>query len=234
MPNFDIFEQYNPSIGVNYFIEEQKDYYRRGRPPLKSNFNSKEEAEEWLKNYLEEESLFKSAKDDVDNLVCNLGHVVEKLQKHEYITEDDWDEMIRVNLKGLYNSTKSVVDTMINQKAGKIINISSIWGQIGASCEVHYSTAKAGIIGFTKALALELAQDNITVNTIHPGWVETELAQNAVEQSDFSYQEELEMIPQRRFIHPDEIGELVRYLVSNEAKGLTGQNINLCAGLSVG
>ena len=78
MPNFDIFEKYNPSIGLNYFIEEQKDFYSRSRPPLKSDFNSKEEAEEWLKNYLEEESLFKSAKDDVDNLVFNLGHIVKK------------------------------------------------------------------------------------------------------------------------------------------------------------
>ena len=76
MPNFDIFEQYNPSIELNYFIEKQKDSYSKSRPPLKSDFNSKEEAEKWLKNYLEEESLFNSAKDDVDNLVCNLGHVV--------------------------------------------------------------------------------------------------------------------------------------------------------------
>ena len=68
MPNFDIFEQYIPSIKLNYFVEEQKDFYSRSRPPLKSDFNSKEEAEEWLKGYLEKESLFKSAKDDVDNL----------------------------------------------------------------------------------------------------------------------------------------------------------------------
>ena len=101
MPNFDIFEQYNPSIGLNYFIEEQKDSYSKSRPPLKSDFNSKEEAEEWLKNYLEEESLFKSAKNDIDNLVCNLGHIVEKFQKHEYITEDDWTKCFR-----LYNESK--------------------------------------------------------------------------------------------------------------------------------
>lgn len=101
MPNFDIFEQYNPSIRLNYFIEEQKDSYSKSRPPLKSDFNSKEEAEEWLNNYLEEESLFKSAKDDIDNLVCNLGHVVEKLQKHEYITEDDWTKCFE-----LYNESK--------------------------------------------------------------------------------------------------------------------------------
>ena len=100
VPNFDIFEQYNPSI-INYFIEEQKDSYSKSRPPLKSDFNSKEEAEKWLKNYLEEESLFKSAKDDIDNLVCNLSHIVEKFQNHEFVTEDDWTKCFR-----LYNESK--------------------------------------------------------------------------------------------------------------------------------
>ena len=90
MPNFDCFEKYNPSIGLNYFVEEQKDSYSRNRPPLKSDFNSKEEAEKWLKDYLEKECLFKSAKDDIDNVVCNLGHICEKLQKHEYIKQEDW------------------------------------------------------------------------------------------------------------------------------------------------
>ena len=90
MPNFDIFEKYNPSIGLNYFIEEQKDSYSRSRPPLKSDFNSKEEAEKWLKNYLEEESLFNSAEDEINNLNCNLSLIYDKLQKHEYITNDDW------------------------------------------------------------------------------------------------------------------------------------------------
>lgn len=99
VPNFDIFEQYNPSI--NYFIEEQKDSYSKSRPPLKSDFNSKEEAEKWLKNYLEEESLFNSAKDDVDNLTCNLNYIVEKFQNHEFVTEDDWIECFR-----LYNESK--------------------------------------------------------------------------------------------------------------------------------
>lgn len=102
VPNFDIFEQFNnPSIKVNYFIEEQKDSYSKSRPPLKSDFNSKEEAEKWLKNYLEEESLFESAKDDIDNLVVNLGHIVEKLQKHEFITRDDWS-----NCFNLYNESR--------------------------------------------------------------------------------------------------------------------------------
>ena len=109
MPNFDIFEQYNPSIGLNYFIEEQKDSYSKSRPPLKSDFNSKEEAEKWLKDYLETESLFKSAKDDVDNLVCNLGHVVEKLQKHEYIKQEDWFNCFKLFNKSRLNGVLSKV-----------------------------------------------------------------------------------------------------------------------------
>ena len=101
VPKYNLFSNEGHRFGEPYIVEEQKDSYSRSRPPLKSDFNSKKEAEEWLKNYLKEESLFKSAKDDIDNLVCNLGHVVEKLQKHEYITKDDWD-----NCFELYNESK--------------------------------------------------------------------------------------------------------------------------------
>lgn len=98
MPKYTPFnDNYNyQQFGSCYYVAEQEDVYSKSCPPLKSNFNSKEEAEKWLKNYLEEESLFKSAKDDVDNLVCNFGHVVEKLQKHEYITNDDWRDCFRM------------------------------------------------------------------------------------------------------------------------------------------
>lgn len=103
MPKYTVFdglleyEKYGPC----YYVELEEDVYSKSRPPLKSGFNSKEEAEKWLKDYLEKESLFKSAEDDINNLVCNLGHIVEKLQKHEYITEDDWD-----NCFELYNESK--------------------------------------------------------------------------------------------------------------------------------
>lgn len=109
MPNFDIFGQYNPSIGLNYFIEEQKDSYSKSRPPLKSDFNSEEEAEEWLKDYLKKESLFKSAKDDIDNLNCNFGLIYDKLQKHEYITYDDWDNCFRMFNKSRLNGALFLV-----------------------------------------------------------------------------------------------------------------------------
>lgn len=168
----------------------------------------------------------------IDILINNAGNYV--YSPIEKTTLSDIEQSIKLNIEAPFILTQLAVEVMKKQKWGRIVNIGSISGVVGEGNATLYSMTKSAYIGFTKALALELAQDNITVNTIHPGWVETELAQNAVEQSDFSYQEELEMIPQRRFIHPDEIGELVRYIVSNEAKGLTGQNINLCAGLSVG
>ena len=111
MPNFDCFEQYNSSIGFNYFIEEQKDSYSRSRPPLKSDFNSKEEAEEWLKNYLKEEEIFKSAQDELNNLVCNLSLIRNKLQKHEYITNDDWKNCFRLFNESRLNGDLNKVTT---------------------------------------------------------------------------------------------------------------------------
>ena len=96
MPNFDWYEQFNSSIGLNYFVEEQKDSYSKNRPPLKSNFNSKEEAERWLKNYLNEEKLFNSAIMEIDNLGSNLSMIKDKLKQHKMISEDDWTECFRM------------------------------------------------------------------------------------------------------------------------------------------
>lgn len=123
---------------------------------------------------------------------------------------------------------------MKSQKWGRIINIGSISGVMGEAYASLYSGFKSGLIGFTKALALELAQHDITVNTINPGWVQTDLGKKSIENSEFSQEETLDMIPQRRFVEPKEVAKLVAYLLSNDAKGITGQSINLCAGLSVG
>ena len=123
---------------------------------------------------------------------------------------------------------------MKSQQWGKIINIGSISGVMGEAGASLYSSTKSGLIGLTKALALELAEYNITVNTINPGWVDTDLGSNSIEDGDFSKEEIIQCIPQRRFVEPKEIAALVKYLISDEAKGITGQGINLCAGLSVG
>lgn len=111
VPQYNLFSYEESQFGESYIVEEQEDSYSRSRPPLKSDFNSKEEAEKWLKNYLEEESLFNSAEDEINNLNCNLGLIYDKLQKHEYITNDDWGNCFRMfnesRLDGaLYKVTK--------------------------------------------------------------------------------------------------------------------------------
>lgn len=122
---------------------------------------------------------------------------------------------------------------MKKNKWGRIINIGSISGNMGEGNATLYSATKSALLGLTKSLALEVARDNITVNLINPGWVKTALADKAM-QEGISEEENLDIIPQKRFIEPYEIANLVKYLISDEAKGLTGQAINLCAGLSVG
>ena len=168
----------------------------------------------------------------IDVLINNAG---------EYIY-GGIDEMTRGKIESIFKTDleapayliSQAVPFMKEQKWGRIINIGSISGVMGEANASLYSAAKAGLIGLTKALALELAEYNITVNTINPGWVDTELGSKSIEDSEFSKEEILECIPQRRFVKPEEIAKLTRYLISDDAKGITGQSINLCAGLSVG
>jgi len=95
MPNFDVFEQYDPSIGLNYFIEPQKDSYSKNRPPLKSGFESEKAAQKWLDNYLFEESLFSKAKDEIDYLKGNLEQILARFNRHEYLTNNDWSKYFK-------------------------------------------------------------------------------------------------------------------------------------------
>lgn len=169
---------------------------------------------------------------NVDILINNAGEYV--YSAVDKTSDDDLKRMLKLNCEVPYKLIKNVVPQMKLNKWGRIINIGSISGVVGEGNASLYSMTKSSFQGLTKALALELAEFGITVNTINPGWVETELAENAVEESDFSNDDIIQMIPQRRFIEPVEIANLVKYLVSDEAKGLTGQSISLCAGLSVG
>ncbi len=160
----------------------------------------------------------------VDVLVNNAG--ISQIKPFADITEDDWDEMIRVNLKGIYNTTKCVIDSMIHEKKGKIINISSIWGEVGASCEVHYSTAKAGVIGFTKALAKEMALSNIQVNCIAPGIIDTEM------NAQFNLEELKEEVPSGKIGTPKDIANMTLFLASDKADYITGQTIGVNGGIN--
>lgn len=168
----------------------------------------------------------------IDILVNNAG-------EYTYCGIEDTEisklnEILSINLKAPIYLMHSAIPHMKENKFGRIINIGSISGVMGEAYASMYSATKAGLIGLSKATGLELAEFGITVNTINPGWVDTELGKSSIEDSEFSEEEILESIPQRRFVKPEEIAGLVKYLISEEAKGITGQSINICAGLSVG
>lgn len=172
------------------------------------------------------------AENKIDILVNNAGEYI--YGKIENMTYEQISHIYATNLLAPAYLCSKAVNYMKSKKWGRIINIGSISGVMGEAYASLYSSSKSGLIGLTKALALELAQYNITVNTINPGWVETELGASSIEQSEFSLSETLETIPQKRFVHPKEIKCLINYLISDDAKGITGQSINLCAGLSLG
>ena len=167
---------------------------------------------------------------DIDILINNAGEYV-----YSPIDKMKPDEIIQIfnsNFISHYYLTSLVVPYMKQKKFGRIVNIASISGVVGEANASLYSATKSAYFGFSKALALELAEYNITVNSISPGWVETQLAENAL--SEEEKKETLDVIPQKRFVEPVEVANLIKYLISDNAKGITGQNINLCAGLSCG
>lgn len=165
-------------------------------------------------------------------IVNNAGEYV--YSKIDDVTEDMCEKMFHTNLISPVRIISSSVPYMKQKKFGRIINIGSISGVMGEAGASIYSSTKSGLIGLTKALALELAEYNITVNTINPGWVDTELGNESVNESEFTKEEVVDCIPQKRFISPIEIAGLVKYLISEDAKGITGQSVNMCAGLTVG
>ena len=154
-------------------------------------------------------------------LVNNAGIAQQKLFSD--ITYDDWHTMMDTNLNSVFYMCKEIVPFMIKNKCGKIINISSMWGICGASCEVHYSASKAGVIGFTKALAQELGPSNIQVNCIAPGVIDTKMNSCFSEET----MEELkEMTPLGRIGKPSDVSELISFLASDKADFITGQVIS--------
>lgn len=154
----------------------------------------------------------------IDILVNNAGTAQQKLFTD--ITDEDWDRMMDIHVKGIFNCCQCVLPFMISNKQGKITNISSIWGMTGASCEVHYSAAKAAVIGFTKALAKELGPSNIQVNCVAPGIIATDM--NAA-LDEVESQKLMADTPLMRFGTPADVAHAVFYLSSEQADFLTGQ-----------
>ena len=159
----------------------------------------------------------------IDVVVNNAG--ISQVGLFTDIEEEEWKRVIDVNLTGVFNVTQSALKQgMVSKKDGTIINISSIWGITGGSCEVAYSASKAGVIGFTKGLAKELAPSNITVNTIAPGAIATDMITKEYSEQDINVIKK--EIPMGRLGTPEEIAKLVLYLASDDARYITGQVIS--------
>lgn len=157
----------------------------------------------------------------IDVLVNNAGISTDKLFTE--LTDDDWDEMMSVNLNGVFYSTQKALQYMIPEHSGKIINISSIWGMVGGSFEVHYSTSKAAIIGMTKALAKELGPSNIQVNCVAPGVIKTDMLNNVSDEILDVLRDET---PLMRLGTPSDVAHCVLFLASDSSNFITGQVIS--------
>ena len=164
----------------------------------------------------------------IDVLVNNAG--ISQIKLFGDITDADWSRMTDVNLSGAFYLTREAVKTMISQKSGRIINIGSMWGKCGASCEVHYSAAKAGIRGMTMALAKELGLSGITVNCIEPGVIDTDMNS---ELSDDDMNALCDATPLGRIGRPREVAYLAEFLASDKADFITGQIIGVDGGYAI-
>lgn len=159
----------------------------------------------------------------IDVLVNNAG--ISQIKLFTDLTDEDWQNMIQTNLTSCFYTSQEVAKYMINQKEGCIINISSIWGSVGASCEVHYSAAKAGLDGMTKALAKELGPSNIRVNSIAPGFIKTDMNAGL---SDEEVQNIVQEIPLQRIGYTQSITKCVKWLMEDDYT--TGQVISVNGG----
>src|SRR3989304_5128345 len=166
--------------------------------------------------------------DRVDVLVNNAG--VNKINSIENITDEDWDWINTVNLKGPFLVTRTLAEKMKARKSGRIVNISSIFGAVSKEKRAVYSTTKWGLIGFTKAVALDLAPHNILVNAVFPGFVDTELTRRIL--GNEVIEKLVETIPQKRLANAEEIAKTVLFLSSDHNTYITGQNIIVDGGFT--
>ena len=162
----------------------------------------------------------------VDALINNAG--ITRDMTFKKMTKADWDAVIHTNLDSVFNMTKQVLDGMVDRGWGRVINVSSVNGTKGAFGQTNYSAAKAGMHGFTKALALEVAKKGVTVNTISPGYIGTNMVM-AIPQEVLD-SKILPQVPLSRLGRPEEVAGLVAYLVSEDAAFVTGANISINGG----
>ena len=163
----------------------------------------------------------------ITHLVNNAG-ISQQIMFND-INLNLWQNMLNTNLTGAYLVTKAVIEEMIKNKYGSIVNISSIWGEVGASCEVHYSTSKGGLIAFTKALAKEVGPSNIRVNCVSPGVIDTDMMNMF---SDSDKKALADDIPLCRLGKAEEVAKAVNFLLSENASYITGEVLSVNGGMN--
>jgi len=177
------------------------------------------------------EALFKSVGDAfgrVDILINNAGITRDNLMMR--MKEEEFDEVLRTNLKGTYLCTRAALRPMVRARWGRIVNVSSVVGLVGNAGQANYAASKAGIIGFTKSVAREVAQRGITANVVAPGYVETELTGSLPEKVKDQIRDQ---VPAGRFGEPEEVAEVVAFLVGEAAGYVTGQTIAVDGGMTM-
>jgi 3-oxoacyl-[acyl-carrier protein] reductase len=182
-----------------------------------------------ISSFPEAETLIKeilAGSGKIDVLVNNAGITKDTLLMR--MSEEDWDRVLTVNLKSVFNCTKAVIRTMSKQREGRIVNLSSVVGRIGNAGQANYAASKAGIMGFTKSVAREVAARGITVNAVAPGYVETEMTAVLSEKVKEAF---LKQIPAGRAGQPDDIAGVVYWLCSDDAGYITGQTIHVNGGM---
>lgn len=184
-----------------------------------------------VSKYSEAESLIEKTISEfgkIDVLVNNAGIAEQKLFTD--ISEYEWKKMFEVNVQSMFNCSKFAAKNMIKNHSGKIINVSSVWGVCGASCEVHYSASKAAVIGFTKALAKELGPSGITVNCVAPGVIDTDMNSHLRKEDIVKL---IDSTPLMRLGLPKDIANLIGFLASENANFITGQIIGCDGGFFI-
>ena len=217
---------------ANYFTQNNYNvaYGYNTRKPNNDNFNIKVDisSRESIKNAIHEiEQYFNTT---IDILINNAAIAQEK--PFLKITDNDWQNMLDINLQGAFRATQEVLSSMINNKWGRIINITSIGGQWGGFNQVHYAASKAALISFTQSIAKIYSKDGITSNAISPGLVATDMSENELN-TDIG-QEKVKNIPMCRLGTKDEIAKIALFLASDDSSYITGQTINANGGMYFG